>query len=104
MTTMIVLFNLKPGADPSAYEQWASSKDLPTVRNLESCDSFEVYRSTGLFGADGEPPYDYVEIINVNNIKRFGEEVASDTVQAIAAEFEDFADRPVFILTERIDT
>jgi hypothetical protein len=29
MTTVVVLFNLKPDADPRAYEAWARATDLP---------------------------------------------------------------------------
>lgn len=104
MTTLIVLFNLKADADRDAYERWAESTDLPTVRGLSSCDGFDLYKVTGLLGADGKAPYEYVEMISVNDMLRFGEEVAGETMQRVAAEFQAFADAPVFMLTDRIST
>ena len=102
MTTIIVLFNLKPGTDASAYEAWARSTDLPIVNGLESVDAFEALRSTGMLGSDAAPPYQYVEIIRVNDMGQFGEDVATETMGKVAGEFQAFADSPQFILTESL--
>ena len=104
MTTLIVLFNLKDGVDAAAYEQWAQSTDLPTVRNLDSCDRFDVYRGTGMLGSDAAPAYEYVEMIEVNDMARFGEEVSTETMKKVAGEFKGFADKPMFIVTQRLGT
>ena len=100
MNTLIVLFNLKNDADSSAYEAWAKATDLPVVRNLSSVDSFEVYRSHGLFGG-GAAPYEYVELIDINDVDKFGSEVGTDTMAQVAKEFQAFADNPVFMLTTK---
>jgi len=100
MNTLIVLFNLKKDADSGAYEAWAKATDLPVVRGLSSVDSFEVYRSQGLFGG-GEAPYEYVEMIDINDVDQFGTEVGSATMAKVASEFQGFADNPVFILTSK---
>lgn len=97
---IIVLFNLKTDADPDAYRAWATSEDLPGVRALNSVDDFQVYRTTGLLGSAGSPPYEYVEVIDVADMDAFGVDVSSETVQKTAAQFRQFADDPVFILTE----
>ncbi|MCC5866575.1 MAG: hypothetical protein JJU31_15745 [Wenzhouxiangella sp.] len=102
MTTIVVLFNLKPGTDVAAYEQWARARDLPTVNGLDSVDRFEVLRSAGLLMSDAAPPYAYVELIRVNDMEKFGADVSSETVQKVAAEFGEFADNPLFILTEAL--
>ncbi len=102
MTTIIVLFNLKSDADPAAYEAWARSTDLPTVNAMASVDEFQVQRATGLLGSDARPPYQYVEVIKVNDMGKFGEEVATQTMRKVAGEFQGFADGPVFILTESL--
>lgn len=103
MTTIIVLFNLKSDADREAYEQWAKNTDLPTVRGLDSCDGFTVYKTTGLLGGGQAAPYQYVEKIEVNDMGRFGTEVKTDLMQAVAAEFQAFADQPVFMLSENLE-
>ncbi len=102
MTTIIVLFNLKPGTDVAAYEAWARSTDLPIVNGLQSVDEFHVQRATGLLGSDSPPPYQYVEVIVVNDMGKFGEEVATETMAKVAGEFQAFADAPQFILTESL--
>lgn len=102
MTTIVVLFNLKADADAAAYEAWAHSTDLPTVNGLGSVDAFRVQRAIGVLGSDQAPPYQYVELIEVPDMEAFGADVASDTVQRIAGEFQQFADAPIFILTEAL--
>lgn len=97
MTRIIVLLNLKPGKDRTAYEAWARDTDLPTVNGLESVDRFELFESTGVLGG-GTPPYDYIEIIDVADMELFGRETATDAMSAIAAQFNEWAD-PVFIVT-----
>lgn len=103
MTTIIVFFNLKDGVEPSDYEKWAQSTDLPIVRNLDSTKSFSVFRSSGLLGSDEKAPFQYVEIIEVGDMTRFGEEVASETMQKVSSEFQEYADGPLFLMTESID-
>jgi hypothetical protein len=96
---ILVLFNLKPGVTPSDYETWARTRDMPGVRALSSVADFRVLRVTGLLGG-GQAPYAYAETIDVRGLEPFLADVASDAVQSIAAEFQVFADNPLFLLTE----
>ncbi len=102
MTTVVVLFNLKPGVDTATYEAWARSQDLPAVNALASVERFEILRAGGLLVGEGTPPYQYVELIRVRDMQGFGQDVASEAVQRVAAEFAHYADAPVFILTEAL--
>ena len=102
MKTLIVLFRLKPGAEVLAYEAWARSTDLPIVRGLPSVEGFEVFRIGNLLGSDARAPYDYVEMIGIRDTTRFGADVATETMRKVASEFRQFADSPVFMLTDRI--
>jgi hypothetical protein len=99
---IIVLFNLKLGVDAAAYEEWARARDLPGVRALPSVTDFQVHRATGLFGTDVPPPYAYIEVIDITDLTAFGADASGDAVQKVAAEFQDFADNPTFILTETL--
>ena len=99
---IVVLFNLKADAAPDAYENWAKSTDLPTVNALGSVNHFSVLRTTGLLGSDEPAPYQYVELLEVANMDRLGEDVATDALRRVAAEFREFADNPRFMLTEPI--
>ncbi|WP_298675161.1 REDY-like protein HapK [uncultured Sphingomonas sp.] len=99
---IIVLFNLKPGVDPAVYEAWARATDIPGVRKLKSVDDFQVLRATGLFGSDAKPPYAYFEVIDTNDTDAFVADVSSEAVQKVAAEFQQFADNPLFVTTEAL--
>lgn len=103
MTTLVVLFNLKPGVSPADYEAWATSTDMPIVRGLPSIGGFSVYRSNGLLGSEDKPPYAYTEIIQVKDMDQFGKDVATEAMQKIAAAFQGFADNPTFILSQSIE-
>ena len=97
---IICLFKLQPGVDIAAYEEWARTRDIPAVRALGSIRGFSIHKATGLFGSDAAPPYDYVEIIDVDTLDGFVADVSTPEFQAAAAPFRDYADDPVFILTE----
>lgn len=103
MTTIVVLFNLLPGADPDHYEQWAREMDMPNVRALPGCEGFQVLRVGGLLGSEERAPYEYCEIIEVSDMEAFGQAVAGEVMQAIAAQFREFADNPVFMLSDSLD-
>ncbi len=97
---IVCLFNLKDGVSRDEYEAWARGTDIPGVNALGSVTNFTVHRATGLFGSDAASPYDYVEIIDVHGLDPFVADVSTEAFQAVAAPFRDFADAPVFILTE----
>ena len=97
---IVCLFNLKSGVSRDDYEAWARGTDLPGVNALGSVAGFTLHRATGLFGSDARPPFDYVEIIDVHSMDGFVADVTDPAFQAMAAPFRDFADDPIFILTE----
>lgn len=101
MTTLIVLFNLKDTSQLAAYERWAREVDLPTAGGLPSVDQFEVLKATGLL-TGGPSPYQYVEILRINDMAQLGKDVGSDAMQKVSAAFQAFADNPLFILTEAL--
>ena len=95
---LVALFNLRPGVEVAAYERWARERDMPTVNALASVTGFDVRRVTGTL--DGGPaPYAYVEVIDVADTDRFGEEIAAPQMQAIAGEFQAMVE-VVFLTTE----
>lgn len=99
---IIVLFNLKSDADPEAYENWAKTIDIPGVNALVSVNRFTVHKSSGQFGSDAAPSYDYVEIIDISTLDGFVDEVSTEDFQKVAAAFGDYADNPEFIMTEEL--
>ncbi len=97
---IICLFKLKQGVDLAEYEEWARTRDIPGVKALGSVRDFTVHRATGLFGSDAPPPYDYIEVIDVDELDGFAADVTTPEFQAAAAPFQRYADNPSFILTE----
>ncbi len=98
---IIVLFNLKEGVNIAEYEEWARTRDIPGVNALGSIDGFSVHKATGLFGApDAAPPFQYFEIIDVNDMDGFLADISTPEFQTAAAPFQQYADNPQFVLTE----
>lgn len=104
MTTLIVLFNLKEDADIASYETWAKNTDLPTVRGLANCERFDVYRTSNLLGKDDPAPYQYVECIDITDMTGFRQETQTEIMKSVAAEFRTFADNPMFMVSENIES
>ncbi len=96
---LIALFNLKPGVSPESYEAWAKSVDLPIVNALPSVEKFTVWRATGQLGSDQAAPYQYIEIIDVDDMDQFGTDTGGSKMQAIAAAFGEMVD-VTFLTTE----
>ncbi len=101
MTTVVVLFNLKPGVSVADYEKFARETDLPIVNKLPSVKKFEVLKSSGLL-TGGAAPYQYIEILQLNSLEQLGKDVATETMQKVAGAFRAMADNPQFILTETL--
>jgi hypothetical protein len=101
MATIVVLFNLRPDINPSVYEQWARTTDLPIVNGLASIKSFEVLKTTGLLGG-GSAPYAYVELLRFESLDALFKDISSETMQRVSSEFQAFADNPLFITTDTL--
>ncbi|MCA1857364.1 hypothetical protein LE190_15730 [Massilia oculi] len=102
MTTLIVLFNLKPGVSAADYEAWARGTDLPTAGALPSVEKFEVLKSVSVLGSAASAPYQYIERIVVRDMAQLGADIATPAMQQVSAAFQAFADNPVFIVTETL--
>ena len=97
MSALVVLFNLKSGVNSVAYEEWARTVDLPTVRRLTNCARYDVFKSIGRLGSDAPPPYQYVEFIELVDYDKFLMEIGETKMQEVAAQFHTFAEAPIFI-------
>lgn len=100
--TLLALFNLKDGISEKDYLEWAKRVDIPTVNGLRSIDNFQVYSVQSIFGSEEKPPYQYYEIIKVNHMDDFLEDIGSKTMQDVAAEFKKFTDDVFFLLSDEI--
>jgi len=96
-----VLFSLRGDRSPQDYERWALDTDVPTGKGLPSVEDFRVYRASALLGSVAPPPYEYVEVVDIGDLGRLGEEVGAEEVRAVARQFEGFVEDSIFFLTER---
>ena len=103
MSYLVVFFNLKPGSSHEAYEAWARSTDIPTVRELKSNAGFDVFKTLSVRGSDEAPPYQYVELIAIKDMDQFGADVATEAMRKVAGEFREFAESPLFIVAQKIE-
>jgi len=103
MSTIVVLFNLKTGVNRDEYEEWARSVDIPSVRRLPGCNSFNVLRGERLLDGSPSVPYAYVELIQVDDMTDFMTAVSAPAAQAVAAQFREFAEGATFMVTESIE-
>ena len=102
MATIVVLFNHKPGASVSEYEQWARDRDIPKVRSLGSVSDFRVLKMGNLLGTETASPYQYCELIEVPDMDAFFADLGREDVQEGAKAFGSFADNPMFIVSNPI--
>jgi hypothetical protein len=103
MSTIVVLFNLKPGVSVQQYEAWARSTDLPIVNGLPSVERFEVLKAQGLLSGSPDVPYRYVEILRVSGVDALRADIAATPAMAeVARQFREFADAPLFVVTESL--
>lgn len=99
---LIVLNKLKPGADREAYEKWAAEVDKPGVTGaFSSVTDWQLHRATTNLGG-GELPFDYVEIVSVNDVEQLGRDVQSDTAADLSRELGQFCESPTFVLVDQV--
>lgn len=86
----------------SDYEAWAKSKDIPTVKSLDSVADFRVLKMGNLLGSETASPYQYCELIEVKDMDAFFADLGSEAVQAGAKVFNEFVENPLFIVANHI--
>ena len=100
MPTMIVLVNLKENVLPQEYERWLEERYVPAILDLASVDEWHGYRVGGLPETGGEPPYQYVVSVGINDLEQLGRDMESEQVQRLLGELGQYAD-VTQLVTER---
>ncbi len=100
MPTMIVLVNLKSGVTPEEYERWLDERYVPAVLALPSAHEWRGYRVGGVAESGGEPPYEYVVSVEVNDLEQLGKDIESEQMQTLLGELGEFA-QVTQLMTER---
>ena len=100
MPTMIVLVKLKEDVTPQEYETWLEERYVPAILDLASVDEWHGYRVGGLPESGGEPPYEYVVSVGINDLKHLGKDMESERVQRLLGELGRYAE-VTQLMTER---
>src|SRR5215213_2089377 len=97
---MIVLVNLKEDVTSQEYERWLEERYVPAILDLDSVEECHVYRVGGLPEAGGEPPYEYVVSVGINDLEQLGKDMQSEQVQLLLGELGQYAE-VTQLMTER---
>ena len=97
---MIVLVNLKDDVAPEEYERWLDERYVPAILGLPSVDEWRGHRVGGLAGADGEPPYQYIVAVEINDLEQIGKDMEGEQVQTLLGELGRYAE-VTQLVTER---
>ena len=97
---MIVLVNLKEDVAPEDYEHWLQDRYVPAILDLASVDEWRGYRVGGLPESGGDPPYQYVVSVGINDLEQLGRDMESEQVQRLLSELGRYAD-VTQLITER---
>jgi hypothetical protein len=89
--TMIVLVDLKKDVVPEEYERWLQERYVPAILDLASVDEWRGYRVGGLPESGGDPPYQYVVSVGINDLEQLGREMESERVQRLLSELGRYA-------------
>ena len=100
MPTMIVLVNLKEDVAPEEYEIWLQERYVPAILDLASVDEWRGYRVGRLPESSGDPPYQYVVSVGINDLEQLGRDMESGQVQQLLDELGRYAD-VTQLMTER---
>ena len=89
---MIVLVNLKDDVAPEEYERWLDERYVPAILKLPSVDEWRGHRVGGLAGADGEPPYQYIVAVEINDLEQLRKDMEGEQVQVLLGELGRYAE------------
>jgi hypothetical protein len=97
---MIVLVNLKENVAPEEYERWLDERYVPAVLELRSVVEWRGHRVGGLAETAGEPPYEYIVTVEINDLERLGKDMENEQVQRLLGELGEYA-QVTQLMTER---
>lgn len=97
------LNTLHPHADPAEYEAWIRRVDYPIARAQGAILSYVVTRIEGTLSGEGEPPYRYLEVIEITDLDEYRALGAKPEFQQLLAEWSGFVARADMIHGVTVD-
>jgi hypothetical protein len=103
MANLILTYNLKPGVTKDQFESWVRTTDYPSMRGLKRVSSFTTYRAERLLVGEGNPPVQYVEIFQIDDLEGFvAEDMPGSVVPKVMGEFVGQVESPAFMIVSEI--
>lgn len=104
MTQRVFFLNrLRDGVDPDEYEAWIRRVDYPVARAQEAIASYTVTRIEGTLDGSGEPPYQYLEVIEVTDLDAYRELGSLPEFEQLLREWSEYVVDAVMIHGEVVD-
>ena len=98
------LNTLHEGVKGEDYEQWLRDVDYPFARALPTIIRYETTRIDGnLFGSEGEPPCQYLEVIDITNIEDYEKGAAGPEFEAFLKEWSAYVADSTMVWGEVIE-
>jgi REDY-like protein HapK/Polyketide cyclase / dehydrase and lipid transport len=99
---LITGLKLKDGVTPEQYERFAAEVDKPTCeRELRSIRAWHVHRVQVEPGAE-QPPFDYVEVVQLTDLGQFAEDLKSPVVERLGAGLAPLVEEPTMYTTKLV--
>jgi hypothetical protein len=100
---LFILYSLKDGVTPEAFEEWVRTTDQPSMRGLARVQEFRTYRAERLLMGEGKPGVAYIEAFAIPDLAGFqAEDMAGPVVQSVMGGFMGFAEAPQFIVVSEV--
>jgi uncharacterized protein (TIGR02118 family) len=99
------LNRLHPQVDPADYEQFLRDVDYPFARQLPSIESYVVTRIEGMLEGDAEPPYHYLEVVEISSLEEYRAALdpRAPNVAAFHEQWASFVEESVILYGETIE-
>ena len=100
---LFILYTLKEGVTPEAFETWVRNTDQPAMRSLARVQEFRTYRAERLLMGEGTPGIAYIEAFAIPDLDGFvAEDMGGATVQTVMGGFMGLAEAPQFIVVSEV--
>ena len=97
------LNRLREGADPGEYEAWIRRVDYPVARAQGAIAAYTVTRIEGTLSGQAESPYDYLEVIEITDLKAYRALGALPAFRELLQEWSQFVAEAVMIHGEVVE-
>ncbi len=99
---MIVLFNLADDQNEEDFTAWMKANDIPVASGLPSVLEYNLVKTVGMMGGDGDPPYSHMEIIRVSDFEALGKDAEGEAIQKVGAQFQSKVKDAVWLFVDQV--